>query len=299
MTAAVSDAPAQALAARRPRVVTEPGVYDMPEADYHADPVPGGSLSTSWAKKLLPPSCPALFDYERRHGQPRKKVWDFGTAAHAEILGTGPELVVVDAKDWRTDDAQNKRDAAYANGAIPLLPHEYEQIMAMAKALHEHPIAGRLFAPGTGMPEQSLFWRDPATGVMRRARLDWLPVIGDRRLIVPDYKSARAVDMAALSKAMNDFGNHMQGAAYVDGIKALGIDAEPAFVNVYQAKTPPYLVHVVEIDALALTIGRDLNRRALETYAECTAAGHWPGYPDIDLLGLPAWIESEYLRETS
>lgn len=299
MTATVSDAPAQALAARRPRVVDAPGVYDMPSDDYHRDPVPGGSLSTSWAKKLLPPSCPALFDYERRHGQPRKKVWDFGTAAHAEVLGTGPELVVVEAENWRTDKAQSERDDAYADGAIPLLPHEYAQIMAMAAALHRHPIAGRLFAAGTGLAEQSLFWRDTPTGVMRRSRLDWLPIVGDRRLIVPDYKSARAIDMAALSKAMNDFGNHMQGAAYLDGIKALGIDAEPAFVNVYQAKTPPYLVHVVEVDALALTIGRDLNRRALDIYAECTAADRWPAYPEIDLLGLPAYVENDFLRETS
>jgi hypothetical protein len=296
---AVSDAPALALAARRRTVIDAPGVYAVPEDDYHADPVPGGSLSTSWAKKLLPPSCPALFDHERRHGQPRKKVWDFGIAAHAEILGTGPELVVVEAENWRTGKAQAERDDAYAGGAIPLLPHEYAQIMAMAAALHEHPAASRLFAAGTGLPEQSLFWRDPPTGIMRRSRLDWLPVVGSRRLIVPDYKSARAVDLAALSKAMNDFGNHMQAAAYLDGVKALGIDAEPGFVNVYQAKTPPYLVRVVEVDFMALTIGRDLNRRALDIYAECTASGHWPGYPDIDLLGLPGWVEAEYLRETS
>ena len=32
------------------------GVYDIPEDLYHRDPVPGGSLSCSGAKKLLPPS---------------------------------------------------------------------------------------------------------------------------------------------------------------------------------------------------------------------------------------------------
>lgn len=294
-----TDAPAAFLAARRPTVITEPGVYDIPAEDYHRDPVPGGSLSTSWAKKLLPPSVPALFDHERRHGQPRKKVWDFGTAAHALVLGTGPELVVVDADNWRTAAAQSERDDAYADGAIPLLPSEHAQVLAMAAALTAHPVAGRLLAPGTGLPEQSLFWRDTPTGMMRRARLDWLPVVGAKRIIVPDYKTANAVDDAALSRAMNAYGYHMQAAAYLDGIKALGIDAEPGFVNVYQAKTAPYLVHVVEVDALALTIGRDLNRRALDVYAECTAADHWPGYPSIDLLGLPAWVENDFLRETS
>jgi hypothetical protein len=50
-----------------PALITEPGVYDIAEDHYHADPVPGGSLSNSGAKKLLPPSCPAKFAYEREH----------------------------------------------------------------------------------------------------------------------------------------------------------------------------------------------------------------------------------------
>ena len=46
--------------------VTEPGVYAMPFDVYLADPVPGGSLSTSGAKTLLN-ACPAIFAYERKH----------------------------------------------------------------------------------------------------------------------------------------------------------------------------------------------------------------------------------------
>ncbi|MGW9447058.1 hypothetical protein, partial [Bacillus mobilis] len=48
--------------------ITRPGVYDgIPEAVYHRDPVPGGSLSSSGARKLLAPSCPALFKYDQEH----------------------------------------------------------------------------------------------------------------------------------------------------------------------------------------------------------------------------------------
>jgi len=38
-------------------LITEPGVYALPADVYHADPVAGGSLSSSGAKKLL--ACPA------------------------------------------------------------------------------------------------------------------------------------------------------------------------------------------------------------------------------------------------
>ena len=34
-------------------IITKPGVYDLPEDDYHADPVPDWSLSASGAKLLL------------------------------------------------------------------------------------------------------------------------------------------------------------------------------------------------------------------------------------------------------
>ena len=34
-------------------IITKPGIYEMPEDDYHADPVPDWSLSASGAKLLL------------------------------------------------------------------------------------------------------------------------------------------------------------------------------------------------------------------------------------------------------
>jgi hypothetical protein len=98
---------------------------------------------------------------------------------------------------------------------------------------------------------------------------------------------------------MNAFGYHTQAATYMDGVRALGIDSAPAFLDVFQEKAPPFLVRIFEPDALALQIARDLNRAALQKYAECDAAGQWPGYPNPELIGLPAWVENEYLRETS
>ncbi len=34
--------------------ITAPGVYVIPADDYHADPVPGGSISASGARRILP-----------------------------------------------------------------------------------------------------------------------------------------------------------------------------------------------------------------------------------------------------
>lgn len=279
--------------------ITVPGVYDIPFDEYHADPVPGGSLSSSGARKLMPPSCPALFRYEQDHGQGHKKAWDIGHAAHKLVLGSGPELVRIDADEWRTKAVKDEVAAVRAAGNVPLKPVEYEQVHAMAEALRAHPVASALFNPLAGRAEQSLFWRDEASGVMRRARLDWLPFGGSGRLIVPDYKTCHDASPDAIQKAIHQHGYFMQDAWYRDAVQALGLAGEDAaFVFVFQQKSAPYLVTIAEVDIQALRIGRALNRQAIGIYRECTATGRWPAYSDdIVLTPLPVWAENKLLEE--
>lgn len=273
--------------------ITGPGMYDIPEDVYHADPVPGGSLSSSGARRLLE-APPAVFDYERRHGKAATDAMAFGTAAHHQVLGTGAEIVPIDAENYQTKKAQEAKAEAIARGAVPMLPHQMSTLGAMAAALREHEVASRLLT-SWGRPEQSAFWRDKDTGVICRARYDVLPsgptVLG--RVLVPDYKTAVSAHPEAFSKAAADRGYHQQAAWYLDGLRALGLaDDSAAFVFVVQEKTPPYLVNVIELDVAAMLIGAKRNRRALALYARCTAAGHWPGYPtNIETVSLPAWVE--------
>jgi hypothetical protein len=277
--------------------IDRPGVYDLPADVYLADPVAGGSLSSTGARKMLPPSCPAKFKYWRDHGQPPKADFDFGHAAHLHVLGVGPPLVVVDAADWRTKAAKEQRAAAYEAGHVPLLVADYDTVVAMSVALLDHPVASALFHPRGGKAEQTLIWRDGQTGVWRRALLDWLKhrPEGGGRIVVPDYKTCKSAATDDLQRAIHAYGYHMQGATYLDGVRALDLDGNPAFVIVAQEKEPPFLVNVVEPDAVALRIGAQRNREALEIYAECVAADRWPGYSDeVELVSLPAWAERLY-----
>jgi hypothetical protein len=266
----------------------KPGLYDdMAEATYHGDK---GSLSVSGAKKLLPPSCPAIFKYERDNGQPQRDVFDYGKAAHKEALGVGPEIVVVDADNWMTKAAKEAKAAAYADGKVPLLAKDVAAIDQMGTALRAHPIASALLDPDHGRPEVSGFWRDPGHDVLRRFRLDWLPETDGGRLIVPDYKSTACAEPGAIRKAVANFGYHQQHAWYVDGIAALELAEDIAFVFIFQEKTAPYLVTVVELDTEAVLLGRKRNDQALQVFAECTAIDVWPSYTsEVELISLPSW----------
>lgn len=282
-------------------VITEPGVYDIPADVYHRDPVEGGSLSSSGARKLLLPGCPAKFDWERKHGSPEKREFDFGRAAHREVLGVGDDLVVVDADNWLTKAAKEQRAGAYEQGQTPLLAKEYAVVQAMAAALRQHTDAANLLRPGTGRAEQTLVWRDKETGVMCRARLDWLrnrPKEG-RRLFVPDYKSTRSADPDSIDRAMHEYGYARQAAWYLDGALALGLAEAAAFLFIFQEKTAPFLVTVTEPDALTVEAGRFYNRKALRVYAECVRTGQWPGYvTGIGIASLPPWAQNRFFEES-
>lgn len=282
-------------------IVTEPGVYSMTADTYHADPVPGGSLSSSGARKLLAPSCPALFKWERDNGQGHKRIFDIGHAAHRLVLGEGVDIEILDYPDYKTKAAQLAKKEAYAADTTPLLAKEYAEVQAMADALRHHPIAGRLFTPDTGTAEQALFWQDGPSGIWRRALVDWTKDSTGGRRVLADYKTTTDASLDAISKTVNERGYHQQAAWYIDGAIATGIGAEDTvMVFVFQEKTAPYLVTVTELDRETLRRGRERNRRAIETYADCTERDYWPGYSDgIEVTSLPVWAQIRHDEEYS
>jgi hypothetical protein len=157
----------------------------------------------------------------------------------------------------------------------------------MADAIKAHPIAPKLFTSGT--PEQSMVWRDEATGVLCRAKADWLRTDG-----IVDYKTARTVRPASLPKAVHEHGYHIQAAFYLRGLRANQHLGVPFFAFVAQEKDPPYLVTVFQLTDEALAYGDRLCTEALERYRDCLAAGEWPGYStDIEDIALPAWVRTE------
>lgn len=269
-----------------------PGIYRLSAEDYHADPVRGGSLSSSGARHLLD-TCPALYRHRQLNGEAPKAHFDFGHAAHRVVLGIGAGIAVIDADSWRTKAAKEARDEARAEGLTPLLPRDFEIVEAMAKALRDDPVA----APFLAMPgeaEMTLIWEDERTGVMRRALLDWLPKRADNGwLCMWDYKGLASAQPVKLPKVMHDHGHHRQADWYRAGAVALGL-AEPdtPFVFICQEKTAPYLVTVHQPDANAMRIAKAMNHQAIDLFKHCTDTDTWPGYAtDVVLTSLPRWVE--------
>ncbi len=271
------------------------GVIDgIPDNDYHAMT---SHLSCSSARRLLAPSCPALFKYEREHGRPPKDEFDLGHAVHKEVLGVGADVELIDHTTWRTKDSRERRDAAYASGKVPMLREKYEPVKAMAAAVQAHPLAGKLLEQGSGKAEQSMFWIDQESGIPLRSRVDWVrnPVAGSR-LILVDLKTSEHANPARFAKSAGDFGYHIQDSWYRMGATALGLDPDPAFLFVIVETRAPHLVSVVQLDRESKQIGEGLGRAAINTYKQCMETGEWPGFTDQqpELVSLPGWIKNQF-----
>lgn len=266
----------------------------MPDSEYHQHP----ALSVSGMKQLLPPSCPALFKHYRDNRRPDKHAFDIGHVTHGLILGEGPEVVVVDADDWRGKAAREARTTAHAAGQVPVLAAEYEQCLAMAASVRRNPVANLLLSDGR--PEQSLMWTHP-TGVEVRGRVDWLPnARPGRRFTAVDVKTTSgSAHPREFAREAAKFEYAMQAAHYIDGIKACGLDDDPAFVLVVVEKTAPYLVSLVQFDEYDLHIGGEKVAEAVNIYRGCVETGVWPGYSDdVETMEMPAWYRIAHEQAT-
>jgi hypothetical protein len=294
--------------------ISQPGVYDsVPQAIYHADPVPGGSLTRSGAKLLLPPSAPAKYDFALKHPASRKdtRAFDLGHAAHHMVLGIGPELVDIGFDSLAPTGPGNRTlvnsrvDEARARGAIPLRSQDFDKVMAMAAALRAHPEAAALLDPAHGRPEQVTVWTETVqwkTGqppneymyeaeIWRRNMIDWLPdAPAYGRLIVPDYKTADSADQVTWGRTAGRYTYHMQAAWIIEGLQRL-LGVEVAVVFILQEKEPPYLVSIAQLSDADVQAGLERNWAALEVFAECRRTDLWPGYPTFQTVTIP-WLET-------
>lgn len=256
--------------------ITEPGlVFDMDDETYHADPVPDGSLSSTFAR-LLTNHVPAKADAIRRNFKPTKSM-DLGKAAHLAALGVGPELITYQ-HDGRTKAGKAEREAAApriaSQAALAVTAAEREQVEAMAAALMAHDEVRAIFA--ASKREVSGFWQEG--GIWCRARYD---LLSDD--VAFDYKTTEDASADGFERAMADYAYHQQANFYQRGLQALAHPAGRAPMRfICQEKREPYLVQIHSCDELAMEIAHALNERAISLYAHCKQAGEWPGYPSLD-----------------
>lgn len=277
----------------------EGAYYDFPEADYHADPCATPSLSASIVKPLLYRSPHhAWCKHPRLNPElevENKTKYDIGRAAHSLILNDPKKFEIVDASDWRTKAAQEKRDDAYLNGKIPLLTHQWQTVNAMVESAREqiekHECKDAF--SGGGAHEVTLVWKEG--DIWCRCRVDYITTDGK---FFYDYKTTEAsANPDDAERLFSGMGYDITDAFYRRGIrKILKID-NPVYRFVVQEVEKPYALSVIGFDPVAQGVADRKIDEAIRLWSECLKSGVWPGYPlRTCYIGAPAYAEKAWLE---
>lgn len=283
--------------------ITEPGLYEMPDAEYQADPCEVISLrsSTAWLIHDKTPahafhSCsrlnPAFKPENKRH-------FDIGKAAHTLLLGRGADYAIVHETDYRKRDARDTKEQIIAAGKTPLLAAEAEQVKAMSKAANRQIQtmidAGTIAASpfDSTQTEKVIVWLDQ--GVMCRAMLDGLSIDGE---IVSEYKTeGETAAPATWQWKARRMGYIFRLAFYRRGLEALKIAYSPTFNIFVQEKTAPFLLALYRIDDELLARADADVIAAMKRWRRCLETSAWPGY---DVNGYDLTLsEREQKREAA
>lgn len=284
-------------------LITAPGIHDGISAeDYHGREIcDAPSISSSGLKTIIDRS-PLHYWWNsplnpNRPAESTKRHFAIGKAAHDILLleSRWPERYHVlpatfNARATKEQAAQHaERDAAIEAG-MTILRHEDAQVAeAMAAAIRRNKFAAAALT--NGQPEQTLAWQDKETGVWLRARPDFLPA---KRLFIPDLKTAADASPDAFRRAMASFGYHQSAALYMDGIEAVFGQRPSAFFFIVVEKEAPHCVALYQIPEDDIHRGRMLNRKAIQTFADCLSRDRWPGYADdVTPLPLPSWEQRQ------
>ena len=260
-----------------------PGIHDIPQKDYLADPCPAPSLSSGIAAILVTQSPKHAWQAHPRlnpqYAPEEDTKFDRGTAAHELLLGGDNRIVTVEADDWRTKAAREQRDAIRAEGKLPLLAHHFEAVQKMVEiaklAVNSCPdLEG--YGLNAGKAEQTLIWQEDGTWC--RGRLDWLS--NDRKLIL-DYKSTSgSAEPNAWVRTLLGMTGELQPAFYVRGNAATGGPDESKFVFLVQENEPPYAVSFVGMPPTFIDLGERKMAHAVSLWRQSLATGQWPAYPN-------------------
>ncbi len=283
-----------------------PGIhFDVPSADYFADPCERPSLTQSIAKVLIERS-PAHAWVEHCRLNPNHKPdddtkYDVGNIAHRLLLGRGKELLVIEADDWRTKDAKAQRDAARAAGRLAVLEKHHRMGEAIVRAARS-----QLNAIGwpliDGKAEVVVIADEP--GVTLRTMIDWM---ASPTLLTDLKTTSMSVAPQSIPHMMASGGWPVQAAFQERALDILDPDGRGRrkFRFIAIEDMPPYAVVPVELTEATMTIGRKMVDYAINVWRDCIKTDTWPAYgtkvlrPDYPGYREAAWLDRELEEEAA
>lgn len=260
-------------------------LLDCSPSQYHADPSPDPSLSSTVAK-LLCFATPA----HAKLAHPRLTLRGMvdsvddptpaqlrGTLTHALVLGKGADIVEVNADDWKTKAAREARTAIRAEGKQAVLVHKLAESRLGAITVRARLAALGYDLAGPGESEVVILAHLTAsdgTRVPARIMVDRLAPT-----FALDLKTLESAHPDSCQRQANQYGHNLQRAFYVKVIEAYceaaGIPVPP-FRFAFAETDAPHAVTISDVDGSGRELGEMQLTRAVDLWAACIKTGVWP-----------------------
>lgn len=281
-----------------PDLISVPGFYpDMNIKFYHSDPVETPSLSSSLARRLLETTPRKVRTEHPRYAKVEQsdpsRTAEIGTAAHALLTNRSAGIVVIDADDYRTKDAQQARKDAYAAGNAPILRNDLQT----AERMHDAAVwclAMSNINPEEMAGEVVMVWNDKR-GCWCRTMLDLVDI--EAGLII-DYKTTtQEIGPHNADRYIDNSGYHLQGAFCRRGFQHLRPDlaGRIRFLNLIQDQNAPYDCVLVEHSGEFQHLADNQISAAVGIWSEAQRSGDWYGQPSgIITVHPPGYAEAKW-----
>ena len=182
-------------------------------------------------------------------------------------------------KEWRAEQAEKGKQWVSSG--------EYATAVKIAEEVKAHPEAKKILAEGD--PEVTITWDDPVTGMLCKARLDWV-----RDDCFADLKTSRHPKPNDFARAAANLKYHVRMAWYQWGLSVVRgtheMFATPAKI-IHVQNDGCHDVVVFNLPYEALREGQRVFRPLLDRLKVCTETDTWPGVASEELnLELPRWV---------
>ncbi|RWB29626.1 PD-(D/E)XK nuclease-like domain-containing protein [Mesorhizobium sp.] len=293
--------------------ISEPGIYrKIPMEAYHGQLTVGPSISSSGLREIENRSplhywATSYLNPDRPEDETTPSL-DFGRAVHTLLLSedgfrndyvtrpeTYPDAKTGEFKPWNGNSTVCREWLADQRkaGKTVLLASQVKDIQGMAERLSKNQVAVDLLR---GRIERSIIVKDQKTGAWMKSRPDSIPADA----IIADLKTCADASPVAVSRAIVNYGYLQQMALAITCLEAVGQKQVTEAVLLFVETSYPFAFNIKPLDNGDIHIAMRQNRRALNTFAECLAAGDWPTYPDSTFTwSAPKWWSDRYEKDST
>lgn len=264
-----------------------PGVYDIPNEQYHSPH--GISRSALWEFKKSP--FHYYSKYIARTVEKEKPTESMFIGELVHVLGLEGNFefnqrYVLEPNINKRSNAgkQEYLDFQAENKDKTIITlKQYRKVQAMVESLNDNEVFKMI---GLGKIEQSIYFNHEPSGILCKSRPDnWLGST------VVDLKTTADGSLKSFTSSAYKLGYYLQAGMIKKALESIGENLEQ-FVFICVENKAPYAVATYVLDNQGLEFGVNQFDKLISRLAICLERNEWPGY-EPQILSIPSYAKYE------